>query len=467
MVNHAVHYGAGVYGDPFKVPIIENLPPEWNVFVISRIKGEPVLRRKAQVTCLFDHEVFGRRISGQEVLDAERWLGHPFSLIITYHDPKALSRGGKKIREYSEDFARMVIAYRDFFTKNKIELFTTTMERTYAEVVGYLVAKRLGIRMLNVGPGRLTNTYSVYAADFNPFMEDVPDSEVPALMDSLHKSLTRKKEVLYPQIRDAVKDQYAVGISSLYGRLKGLIKYYPFYYSVHPSDRLRFLPPLELMWDFILKGFRRLVIPSYYDKIDMDKEKFFLFPLHFTEDAQILYREPFVEQFELIEKISKMLPEDVFLYVKPHPHWLCVDVPLARIAALKKLYNVKFIPANTNTYDLLSKTRAVITINSSVGLEAVLENRPLITVGHDFYAKKDVSIVVRDLNDLPPILSAVLNDADYGMDKAKREKFLSSFYKQLIFIGGGVGFKETVLTDEDGKKIADAMKAAYEKYFKR
>ena len=114
-------------------------------------------------------------------------------------------------------------------------------------------------------------------------------------------------------------------------------------------------------------------------------ERFLLFPLHFQPEATTLVAAPLYDnQLSLIEDMAKSLPIDTKLYVKEHPGSIGRR-PLQYYARIRRLWNVRLIKPNTDSYALLRNAEAVATITGTMGWEALLLGLPVITFGDVFY----------------------------------------------------------------------------------
>jgi len=121
------------------------------------------------------------------------------------------------------------------------------------------------------------------------------------------------------------------------------------------------------------------------------------FPMHFPIDSQLTNRGiPFINQANLIEIISNYLPFQYTLLVKEHP--------LARgyskfsdLLYISKLPNVQLVHPYVNSHNLIAKSKAIIVVNSSVGFESMMYQKPVITLGKSFYRNSGLTIDVDSL----------------------------------------------------------------------
>ena len=61
---------------------------------------------------------------------------------------------------------------------------------------------------------------------------------------------------------------------------------------------------------------------------------------------------------------------------------------------LRRRPNVRLVEPYTGTHELIERSEAVAVISSTVGLEALLYGKPVLTLGQPFYAGFDVTLDV-------------------------------------------------------------------------
>ncbi len=123
-----------------------------------------------------------------------------------------------------------------------------------------------------------------------------------------------------------------------------------------------------------------------------NKSKFFLFPLQIHYDAQIRYHSPFKNIQEAINLVLKSFaehaPEDAMLIFKNHP----LDIGIINYAqqikrlalGLKLTHRILYIDGGDLT-TLLQHSQGIVTINSTVGITALLHKTPVFTLGKAIY----------------------------------------------------------------------------------
>ena len=155
-------------------------------------------------------------------------------------------------------------------------------------------------------------------------------------------------------------------------------------------------------------------------KLGLRYKKIFFVPLQVEGDSVIknFTYEPFLyENFLdiLNELAQKLLTENIAFVVKKHPLSLNVD---------KKSYeNLVFAPDNTNLNDLLELCDAVLTLNSGVGVYAILAKKPCIVCANAFYHFNNLHLQATNKEEL---LEHILNVAqgNFNFDEEKALRFI-------------------------------------------
>lgn len=135
-----------------------------------------------------------------------------------------------------------------------------------------------------------------------------------------------------------------------------------------------------------------------------------VFPLQYEPEASLLYFAPHVvNQPSFVETVLKALPDDRILWVKEHPNQFgALDTPAWR--SLKARYsNLRFIHGRQNGRELIKRSSLVVTISSSMGMDALLLGRCLLVVGKVFYDSFTGSIRTRSYEELARELNTPAN----------------------------------------------------------
>lgn len=123
-----------------------------------------------------------------------------------------------------------------------------------------------------------------------------------------------------------------------------------------------------------------VMYPLKYDLYDYKNKKYIFFPLQVSYDSQIVLNSSIdlLEAFKMVLDYAKKNNYD--LVVKPHPQE-------CNYSALVEFFKYKneFILLNDNTFLLMKYAEEIWTINSTVGLEALIMGKKIKILGKALY----------------------------------------------------------------------------------
>lgn len=154
---------------------------------------------------------------------------------------------------------------------------------------------------------------------------------------------------------------------------------------------------------------------------DLGSSKYIFYPCQLSSDAQLLLNSD-IGNVEAIKIASKQAELDgLKLIVKMHPAETD-NRALAQIYALRESLN--FIISNQNTYDILRNCSSVITINSTLGIEAKAIGKKVSVLGRAVYANWNMK---QAINYFENTLFDVDYFSDEKIDMGEWEKIKSRF----------------------------------------
>lgn len=163
-----------------------------------------------------------------------------------------------------------------------------------------------------------------------------------------------------------------------------------------------YLVPSTFVSGYVRQRARELSAKRLYTK--RSGRPYAYFPLHVTDDYKIKRVIPHcVDQAAIIEQVADQLPQGYDLILKEHPMSLGRN-SLAMLRRLARIPNVRLVEPYTSSHDLMRDAEAVIVISSTVGLEALMYDKPVLTLGQPFYANAGVTL---DLDSFAGIREAV------------------------------------------------------------
>lgn len=409
---------------------------------------------------IYDSEYLNIDYHESEINKTQRWLGVSFNYLSSmdrrFYDRSNLT-DNRNQRELNIFLTGLTTFFKDFYSRNKIKFFINTLEDDAFSVIAYYVAKKLKIDIIGLMGSRFPKSGMFFGKDFSDVYEwnDKVDKVDWGQIYSLFNEKTISGEEILK------KNIEYWNLNSLPQRFRGLNyilnykKYRNYVNGFYPYERFIFedIRLINEIKNYITKFFRLFLIKRILTE-PLINEKYFLFSLHYMEDAQITFREPLFDQFKLIRDISRSLPAGYFLYVKPHPHYLGTDLSFRKLYEVSKLTNIKIIDPKYRPIKLIKNAEGVITLNSTTGFESLIMGVPVITMGHDFYCKSDICNVIRDLNDLPTTLMRIVNKETIN-DPEIIKDFVKKVYKNTKWLSSDYGPPN--LKPNDGKKIAHAI----------
>jgi capsule polysaccharide modification protein KpsS len=439
--------------------MLNALPEDWNIFILKFIDKNLGIGERFMEQYCFNHPVFSRQFSENEIIGAEKWLEHSFYQILqfNYNWYSGFNNDEKHLWHYYQELARWVHFFRDYFEGKDLDFVVFDIDCRFPFVVCSLVARKLGMEVLTLGRGRVSKTFLVRDYAFNPiFWRDVSDSDTQTAKKFFVERYSKRKEPENPYVfrRNSKVFSFTPGrIKTDLIKLKR--KLFPDE-TVGRLNRLQYIPNKALLKDRMSRQIRKFTIKYFLDDVDQGG-KFLFFPLHHDLETHLSWGEHFIDQYDLIEKLSECLPIGVDLYVKPHPNWLGTNVPISKIRQIKEYGRVKLVNPRLDPLQLIKSSLGVVTINSTTGLEAIVLGKPVLTFGHNFYSKKDVTVCVHDLKSLPSAVNTILYKPNKSYVQKERDFLLSKYYKHFIFIQEDAKEKGDVIGKEDGENIASGL----------
>jgi hypothetical protein len=115
----------------------------------------------------------------------------------------------------------------------------------------------------------------------------------------------------------------------------------------------------------------------------VDQHQYVFFPIQYVRESRVTVRAPpYYDLAWFVEYLSRSLPHGYKLVVKDHPN----HVGAVPIETLRTIDNfTEFVHPDLNTHDIVRKADAVVTLNNTVGYEALIHGKPVVVMGEAFY----------------------------------------------------------------------------------
>jgi capsular polysaccharide export protein len=145
--------------------------------------------------------------------------------------------------------------------------------------------------------------------------------------------------------------------------------------------------PLRTTNDNVIKRILKKTVMNNlsikYDKVNHKETDYVLFPLQVSIDSQVLLNSDTTIEDSINYALNAATENNLALFIKPHPAEKNKRIS-TYIKELKKKHNNLYV-TNINTYQLIKHSRKVITINSTVGIEALMYYKHVEVLGRAFY----------------------------------------------------------------------------------
>lgn len=193
---------------------------------------------------------------------------------------------------------------------------------------------------------------------------------------------------------------------------------------------------------------------------------FCIYALHTQPESSIdVAGSFFSDQVALITFISRSLPANYELYVKVHP----TDVDgksLLFYRAIKNIPSVRLIHDSVDSRSLVANAAIVFTLTGTIGYEAGLMGRSVITFARNYYNELPTVHYCESPPQLPSLITSILHERNKSFDEIKRDivDFLAK-YRPRVFNGEVnrmFGTKPTTLNQNDLETLKNAYSALYQ-----
>lgn len=190
--------------------------------------------------------------------------------------------------------------------------------------------------------------------------------------------------------------------------------------------------------------------------VDLDK-KFVYFPMHLQPElTTATLGGEFSDQLLALEKLSKLLPDDWFIYAKENPKQGFQQRNRLFFERLRRIPNCVYVDTAVNTYELTRNCQFVASITGTACWESVSGGLPCLVFGNPWYKTLPGVSVYREGLKLDDILNNTftheeLEEAFSRLMSKAAKGVIDSHYTQLV-----EGFD----VDENDKSLEDFLRRA-------
>lgn len=194
----------------------------------------------------------------------------------------------------------------------------------------------------------------------------------------------------------------------------------------------------------------RLRYGKYFQNV-VEGEKFFFFPFHVEPELALLLYAPFhTHQSSIMQNVAQSLPWDSCLYVKEHPQAVGTK-DMGFYNRVRSTANVRMIYPHISSRALIAASQGVVTITGTAGMEAMLMNKPAITLGDVFY--NFVPKLVKRAQSIEDLPALIRESASFQPDENILETFVSAILDESVEVDPeGLAARLLPLSLEDKRK---------------
>ncbi len=234
-------------------------------------------------------------------------------------------------------------------------------------------------------------------------------------------------------------------------------RFQPYDYESEAILRYSLMAPVD-----VEKRQVRLVLQKKFFRALKEGDKFFVYPLHFQpESATSVLAMYYADQLATIRNIAFALPFPWKLYVKEHVAALGTR-PSSFYEYLQKIPQVVLISARESVPKLIQRCSGVITLTSTMGMEAALSGKPVYVLGNVFYAYHPLCKKAQNFDDLREHIRIDMTQKHSPQNLERiNMRFLASYYRHTV-----PGITAAAQSDDDRNDydaIYQAIKARVER----
>jgi len=164
-------------------------------------------------------------------------------------------------------------------------------------------------------------------------------------------------------------------------------------------------------------------------EIELPKHYFFI-PFQVPTDTQVLLNSHWIKSMEafyqVLQSCLSALPAAYTFVVKEHP---TAEIRYPHLHNIES--RIVFANGN-NTADLIRKAGAVLTLNSTVGIESLLMGVPVITLGEACY---NIDGLVHHADNITELRALLSNPGQINVDKLLVRHFLTWLEREYLIPG--------------------------------
>ncbi|MNJ17313.1 Capsule polysaccharide biosynthesis protein [compost metagenome] len=288
----------------------------------------------------------------------------------------------------------------------------------------YAAISRAGKRYLGLIASRLPGRFEVHTSvlndelnTLNALSKDAPSADELSWYESYRAGIVH---IVPDYMKYNNLDK--IGISKLFslGKIKQVCRLLVSWVRTDHFYDYQFGSPLRAIVKGLEVNLKRKISAlrsvKYFEADDAvdrasESEEFYVYPMHFHPESSTSVLSPlYTNEFNNILNISNSLPLGVKLYVKDHMSAFGIQTSefYRKVSALPA---VRLVKPTQNIKKLMLKSKGLITVNSTAGLEALVLGKPVYLLGRVFYQEFPGVTKLKNFSDLPAALSVPVSDS--------------------------------------------------------
>ncbi|RJX34046.1 MAG: hypothetical protein C4525_07880 [Desulfarculus sp.] len=361
---------------------------------------------------LKEWELYARALAGRAeptaLAELEQRLGAPYLWDALVADRRIyLGRKATFTQDYAPSFSHpqmlsilqhMALALEALFDQVQPDMVVSFICVTMADYLGWRVAASRGIPYLNLRPTRIRNYFYAGESPLEPSAwlwrayerrrtAGGDTTAAAAYLAEVRGQSARYEGVIAPSAKpmeQALGPGEQPGPAARLARAWGQWRDYQSKYRRDPH-----VPPLvsQTIYRRVVKPWRAWSLdqrlrPHYLSPDQLAAGSFAFFPLHKEPEVTLLvYSKPYLNQIEACRLIASSLPVGLKLVVKEHPGSVGARKP-GFYSKLLQIPNLALAPPELDARRLIEKAALIAVIAGSVGFEALMLGRPVLTLGN-------------------------------------------------------------------------------------
>lgn len=282
-------------------------------------------------------------------------------------------------------------------------------------------------------------TYSKYEKTFSEIKDiDISKKEKEFAKNFIEKFISHKHVPFYVGLAKIHFTQFGI-VKHYIKKLKeskNLLKYIlnrKYFKDIDYESEANLKHAIIALWKMEKRQFRILFQKNIFSKAINNDKNFFFFPLHYQPEASTsIWATYYCDQLNTIKNIAFALPFPYKLYVKEHPASVGLR-PRTFYKKLKKLPNVVLVSPYEDVESIIKKSLGIITLTSTIGMEAVLAGKPVYVLGNAFYSYHPLCRKVKNFEELKNrIENDLINKPNIENLENINYYFITSYFRNTI-----------------------------------